>query len=192
MEYLTVGRDEINKELIQPIHDSTRPNHLKPTGGIWLSRHFPEYPNYNDWVDYLVNNPNVLFYKSHKHNLWLLPCSVVGLKEDAKIYNLGSLEEFNYLVENYPLDDKMFSYEKLSEVYDGIYIDTMGLSGTKNETVRTLNSQCAITSLLLFNTDAIDYYYQGNVVIDPFDLEYYMYEDTNYKINYNKIKKRVK
>lgn len=192
MEYLTVGRDEISKDRMRPIQNNTKPGALKPTGGIWFTRHFSDYNNYNEWVDFLINNPTTLFFKYHNTNLWVIPCSVVGLKEDAKIFNLSNQEEFDYLLKNYPLNDKMFSYEKLSEMYDGIYFDTLELSSVKNETVATLAHQCAVPSLLLFNADVIDYYYSGSVVIDPFDLEYYMYEDANYKINYHKTKKRVK
>ena len=53
MEYLTVGTNEIKKDLFIPVKDNTK-NIFKPTGGLWLTKYDERYKNYNDWVDYLI------------------------------------------------------------------------------------------------------------------------------------------
>ena len=94
---------------------------------------------------------------------------------------------------NYPLDDNRFSYELLAQKYDGIYVDTLKLlKDTKDEYVLKMIMQYAVSSLVLFNLECIDYYKSGYVLIEPFDLEYYRYESIGYEINHEKVKKRVR
>ena len=187
MEYLTVGTNEIKKELFVPVEDR-EPGVHKPRGGMWFTKHRPEYPNYNDWVEYLVYNPDTFLYKS-KGNIWEQPISVIGLDSGIKIFTLNDLEKYQYLLSHYTLDKDRFSYAKLSEEYDGIFVDTYGSFETN---ASSLVKQYSVPTLLLFNLDHIDYYYPGKVSIEPFDFEFDEEACRNYTITYDKVKRKVK
>ena len=189
MIYLTVGTDNITKELFVPIKDSD--NMYKPTGGLWLTKYDTKYNNYNAWVDYLIDNPNIFFYKNKTNNIWCQPCSVVSLYDSAKIFNLDNEDRYQYLTNNYP-NDICFSYEDMSRYYDGIFVELLPLLRSNNPDILNLVKQYCVSTLLLFNLDCIDYYQSGLVKIEPFDMEYYMYEGTSYNISYDKTRKRIK
>ena len=192
MEYLTVGTNEIKKNLFIPVKDN-KISVFKPSGGLWLTEYDEKYKDYNVWVDYLIDNPDILFYKNREANIWKQPCSLVTLREKSNIFMLENNNDYSYLRRNYPLDEKRFSYELLARKYDGIYVDTLKLlKDTKDEYVLKMIMQYAVSSLVLFNLDCIDYYKSGYVLIEPFDLEYYRYESIGYEINHEKVKKRVR
>ena len=192
MEYLTVGTSDIKRDLFVPIKDGIELS-IKPTGGIWLTIHDSKYDNYNPWVDYLVNNPDVLFFKSRGHDLWNQPCSIVTLNKDSNIYTLDNANDYEYLINNYPLGNDKFSYELMSHNYDGIYVDVLKmLHDIRYENQFKMIRQFCVSSLVLFNVDCIDYYNSGCVSITPFDLEYYVYECPMYKISSEKVKKKVR
>lgn len=191
MLYLTVGTDNIKKELFVPVSDRET-GFYKPSGGVWFTKNDPKYNNYNVWVDYLMDNPHVFFHKNKSNNIWVQPCSVVELKDDTNIFNLNNEDEYNYLLDKFPMNNKCFSYELMSHSYDGIYVDIMSLIHNKNDDLVNLIRQYCVSTLLLFNIECIDYYYSGKVDIVPFDLDFNVYECINYNITYDKIKKRVK
>lgn len=192
MVYLTVGKKEITRDSFSPVKNGKN-NILIPKGGLWLTKQDLKCDNYNEWVDFLINNPNVFFYTNKAENLWEQPCLIVTIKDDTKIFNLTNDLDYNYLMRNYRLDDKRFSYELLSQDYDGLYVDIRNLiSSDKFDNQLELIKQFAVSSLVLFNLDCIDYYNSGYVLIDPFDLEYYMYKSGSYKIAYDKVKKRIR
>lgn len=192
MKYLTIGTNEIKKELFIPIKDN-EVNIYKPKGGLWLTKYNEKNKNYNAWVDYLIDNPDIFFYKNTEANIWEQPCSLVTLKDESNIFILDNYVNYSYLKNNYPLDDNRFSYELLAQKYDGIYVDTLKLlKDTKDEYVLKMIMQYAVSSLVLFNLECIDYYKSGYVLIEPFDLEYYRYESIGYEINHEKVKKRVR
>ena len=192
MNYLTVGTNEIKRELFIPVKDNEK-NIYKPKGGLWFTKYEENYANYNEWVDYLINNPDAFFYKNRVDNIWEQPCSLVTLRANANIFMLENKDEFTYLKREYPLDTKIFSYELLAHKYDGIYVDVLKLIRNTNDDVTLkMIRQFAVSSLVLFNIDCIDYYQSGHVLIKPFDLEYYMYESTEYKIEIEKVKKKVR
>lgn len=192
MEYLTVGTNEIRKDLFIPVKENEMDN-FKPNGGLWLTEYDEQFKNYNVWVDYLIDNPDILFYKNKSKNIWEQPCSLVTLKENTNIYILETNNNYSYLKNNYSLDDKRFSYELLAHKYDGIYVDILKLiKDTRDENALRMIRQFAVSSLVLFNVDCIDYYRSGYVLIEPFDFEYYMYESAGYEINYDKVKKKIR
>ena len=169
MEYLTVGTNEIKKELFIPIKDN-EVNIYKPKGGLWLTEYNEKYKNYNAWVDYLIDNPDIFFYKNREANIWKQPCSLVTLKENTNIFMLENNTDYSYLKNNYPLDDKRFSYEMLVHKYDGSYVDTLKLlKDTNDNNALKLIMQFAVNSLVLFNLDCIDYYKSGYILINPFN-----------------------
>lgn len=192
MEYLTVGTSEIKRDLFVPIKDGDEPS-IKPTGGIWLTKYDSQYENYNEWVDYLIDNPDVLFYKSLAYDIWKQPCSLVKLNDDSKIFSLENTDGFEYLINTFKKDSDYFSYEIMSQHYDGIYIDILKMMrNDKYKKQFQLARELCVSSLILFNLDCIDYYQSGHVLITPFDLEYGAYETPNYEIICKKTRKRVR
>ena len=113
MKYLTVGTSEIRDDLFVKPEDTIATS-VKPRGGLWLTQYHDE--RYNEWVDYILEDPVVLYYKSKGHSIWEQPCSLVTLKETANIFVLDSKESLDYLKQNYPLDDDKFSYEQIREL----------------------------------------------------------------------------
>ena len=190
MQYLTVGISDVRDDLFKPVEDT---DGIKPRRGIWLTKFDPRYKNYNEWVDFLLDNPVTFFYKNKGTSIWEQPCSIVTLKEDAKIFQLDSKESFQYLVENYPYNDHMFSYQKMSQDYDGIFVKILGLlSDITDGKLREQIFKFAVDSLILFNVSCIDYYQSGVVSIEPFDYEYGEAEMTSYEIKYDDVKKKIR
>ncbi len=196
MEYLTVGTNKIRRKLFKPIEDRKGASYIvniKPTGGLWLTEYNPEYANYNEWIDYLIDNPNVMAFKSKEYDIWNQPCSLVKLTDDSKIFTLENTEGYEFLTSRYPKDDNYFSYEAMSKNYDGIYIDILKLfNGIKYREQERLIRELCVRTLILFNYKCIDYYRPGYVSITPFNLDYGAYETAEYEIQCEKIRKRVR
>lgn len=185
MQYLTVGTREIKGELFNEVEDTECTN-IKPRGGLWLTRY--ENESYNEWVDYLLEDSVALVYKSRGDSIWRQPCSLVTLNESANVFNLSCKKDLDFLKENYPLADNKFSYQEISHLYDGIYVDMYKLLMEEND---PRLYKFAVNSLILFNLDCIDYYQSGIVNIEPFDYEYGYCESPNYQIKYEDTKKRI-
>lgn len=187
-KFLTVGTSEIDPNKFQDIKDSTSLSSIKPNGGLWLSEHFNEYLNYNSWVDYIVYNPYILFYKT-KGNPFKQPCSIIKLKKDCNIFILDSKDKYYYLKENFPDNYKRFSFEKISKIYNGFYINLSSLKKDNLDEISLFYS-FNVNSLILFNAKEIEYYYSGFVDIEPFDFEFNQ-EIVNYEIHYDDKPKNV-
>ena len=183
MKYLTVGTNEIKSELFKSIEDTET---IKPRGGLWLTKY--ENEHYNEWVDYILEDTIALVYKSKGDSIWRQPCSLVTLSESANLFTLNNKDSFEFLKNNYPLDDNKFSYSEISHKYDGIYVDMYKLLLEVND---PRIYKFGVNSLILFNLDCIDYYQSGVVDIEPFDYEYGCCEMTNYEIKYDSVKKRI-
>lgn len=191
MDYLTVGTNDITRELLHDVSDRDD-NYLKPCGGLWLSEHLG-YKTYNAWMDYLLSHPSVFWLKNCFDNLWRQPCSLVKLKDDSNIFILDSEAKFAYLVNAYSRNNNFFSYQKLAFDYDGIYVDIAKLyKNMKNNNIANLISDYRLNTMLLFNLDCILYYSPGVVNIEPFDLDCYKLVDIYYEIEIDNIKKRVR
>ena len=189
MKYLTVGTREITRELFKPVEDID--GSIKPRGGLWLTEYNELYKNCNDWVDFLINNSVVFFYKSRNYSMWEQPCSLVTLNERANIFELKTGKDLQYLVSNYPLNNR-FSYQEISRIYDGIFIDMVRLLREVNDyqICREL-FKFDVNSLILFNLDCINYYQPGTVSIEPFNYEYGDGVVPNYEINIENVKKKI-
>ena len=191
MNYLTVGTREITEELFKEVEDTDKDN-IKPRGGLWLTKYDQLYGDYNEWVDYMISDPVTLYYKSRNFSMWKQPCSLVTLSDTANIYQLNSQESFDYLKSNYPLDNGKFSYEAISHIYDGIFVDLLGLlRNIEDANLRSRLLKFGVNTLMLFNLKCIDYYQPGFVLIEPFDFEYEAWDGTTYKIDIENTKKRI-
>ena len=190
MKYLTVGTRKISYELFSPVMDVCE--QIKPIGGLWLTEYNEAHKNYNVWVEYLINNPQVLFYMSRNYSMWENPCSLVTLKDNTNIFYLKNKEDLKYLIVNYPHNNGNFSYQQISNIYDGIFIDMYKLLNqvSNYELCRQL-FKFSVNSLILFNLDCIDYYQPGIVSIEPFNYECDECEIQNYEINIENVKKKI-
>ncbi len=201
MQYLTVGRSELKG--VRPVENNYEPSSLKPLGGLWLTKY--ETERYNSWIDYLLGEMELFYFKSRNHSIWRQPCSVVMLKENANLLSLSNHDELVSLSEKYPLvgnehlrveslydSSKKFSYEDISKLYDGIYFNLSELLlSEKDNAIYNMLYKFSVSSLVLFNADCIDYYQSGVVMIEPFDFEYEYNEGTTYEIKLDSEKKKI-
>ncbi len=211
MKYLTVGTNEIKRDLFRKVEDTDLVNSMKPRGGMWFTEYDKNIKNYNSWVDFMMARPNILFYKNRGSNPLIQPCSIVTLNSDVNIYALHNGPTLDYLLKCFPYKDK-FSYEMLSRYYDGIYVNLGSLyCSNYDSNVISKFSSFDVSSLILFNSDCINYYQSGNINIklyynreysrmfgakgndriECFNLDDFDYCDTSYEIKIDDCKKRV-
>ena len=173
--FLTIGTNTIKEELMRAISDdllsnSTYRKNPKPSGGLWLSDYNLDTPNINLWLDYITSlrsQQEDPVYNEKYFGKHIIPAAVVVLKNDAKIFVLDNAEKLDELMKRYPHDKGLFSYKKLANDYDGIYIDYNMI----NVDYGYFKSFC-VSSLLLFNTKPIDYYYEAQVEIKSLEQDY--------------------
>lgn len=164
---LTVGTNKISTELFCPVMDYHTNENIKPFGGLWLT----DYINAsnNAWVNYLTDNPTVLFWKYKDFHCFKIPYSLVTLKDSANIFHLDSTEKLDFLIKNYSDGKGFFSYEKLSKDYDGITIKT--ISDVPNHLFHAF-IRFGPQSTILFNPSCILYYQSAQLEIQEFDIDY--------------------
>lgn len=154
MGYLSVGSSYISPELFLDIKNT---DSIKPSGGIWATKHDTQYKSYNEWVDYLCNHSHILYYHGFS-NPYNLPATYITLKKESNIFILDSLEKLSFLKTNNSLD-----YEKLAQDYDGIYIDIKKLSKYQDKEVTSLIDDFCVSTLIIFNISCIQYYQEAYV-----------------------------
>lgn len=159
MEFLSVGTDYLSSDLFQNIENTAS---SKPYGGIWATPQNPNFPNYNEWADYLCRNPHILYYKSDYP--FLLPASLLTLKENANIFNISSLEDLNFLKQEFPFNN-WIDFEKLSQYYDGIYINLSKLKELSQKDIEKLLT-FSVNTLIIFNPNTIKHYKSANISIE--------------------------
>lgn len=191
MNYLTVGTKEIRRDKFRKIEDTDLSGSMKPRGGMWFTEYDKNIKSYNVWVDFILERPNILFYKNRGKNPFVQPCSIITLNADVNLYALHNGATLDYLLKCFPYKDK-FSYEDMSKYYDGIYVNMSSLNFCNyDEKVIKKFSSFDINSLILFNLDCINYYQSGEINIEPFDYEGDPYCDKYYEIKIDSEKKRV-
>lgn len=170
MTYLTIGTNYISSELFQEIKNTNTP---KPYGGIWATKQNPIYHSYNEWMDYLCQNPHIIYYKNYD-NPYSLDAVLITLKEDAKIYTIENINDLNNLKKNYP-HNGWINYELLANYYDGIYIDLKSIKNEVNSDDFQKLKTFSVNTLILFNLQCIKYYQQANINISYNTIsEYYI------------------
>jgi len=192
MTYLTVGTSELLQEKFVNIEDSAA-NNMKPMGGLWLTVH--EYDTYNEWVDYLLGERGIstLYAKGSifGYSPWRMPCVALTLKEDAKIFILDSKAKLDALREKHPLDNDKFSYEAISKIYDGIFVDLRKLLRELKGDLAVRMNKFDVNTLILFNLKCIDSYQSGIVEVDNESYEANPNEALFYEIKLDDKKKKV-
>lgn len=190
--YLTVGTDTIKEDKFLPICNSSLHGSIKPKGGLWLTEFNIQFPSYNEWVDFILEHPYILFYKSKSQNSFLQPCSIITLKPSTRIFKLSNKKEYQFLIDTYQDSNNKFSFEKLSNDYDGIYINIFSLSQCLKTEEFNLFTSFGVNSYILFHPNCIDYYYSGTVKIEPFDYESgYYNKPIYYNVEWTSLKKHV-
>ena len=161
--FLTLGTNTISSERFINIVDPDNALFIKPTNGLWCTEQYPEFVSYNPWIDFLLSSKQTLYKKYNDSNI--IPASLITLNDNANIFYLNNLKQLNILKKFYPSNNSLFSYEKLSLDYDGIYID-LKLMSELDSNLQKLFQQFCVSSLVLFNTNAILYYQKANVKIE--------------------------
>ena len=171
MTYLTIGTDHLLEEYRQKIMDSNVKCNLKPLGGLWLTKYDDKYPNYSSWMDYLLENIHIMYYKNKQTDLFLQKGVLVTLNNNAKIFELKDRESLAYLINNYQDNEGRISYEKLSRDYDGIDVSVYKIYDANDLRTKMFLANYGVDSLVLFNLDVIESYRKVQIEIEPFDLE---------------------
>ena len=183
MEYMNVGTDVLKREYWNPVMDSE--NKLKPVCGLWCTEH--KFDSYSAWIDYMLFTPSVFAHKTLHCNPFVHKAVVVSLKTGAKILTLRG-EEGTHLYK----DVYGCSFEKMGEDYDGVYVDLGKPIGSTNDEQYKVSKVYSISSLILYNLDAIDSYRSATINIEPFDYEGdFYFEDPEYTITYHDGVKRI-
>ena len=191
MKFLTVGTDEICRSKFRPVGNRT--DSIKPIGGLWLTKYYEGYNRYNDWVEFLISHPSIFYAKSVNDDALVQPCSLVTLKDSSNIFSLINGVSYEYLISNYSNFDDYISYESLSHDFDGIYIDLLGLQCTMDGIIPIrMADEYSVSTLILFNSDCIDYYQSGKVIIDYDPSSIYDIDVSDYEIKVDNVRKRVK
>lgn len=186
MKYLSVGTNYIGDLYFQKIKNG---NEFKPYGGLWATQQEEVSVEYNEWVDYLCQNPYLLYYK-RPTDMFNQPAVLLTLKDNANIYYIDEQNKIDYLLNKYPDNHEWIDYEKMTNDFDGIYIDLRNMDTRFNgDTINKLK-QYSISTLVLFNSSCISYYQKACVEFDATDI--YDYRGLyNYFINIEPIKHKV-
>lgn len=161
MNYLTVGTNIISIDLFQNIENKSGP---KPYGGIWATPHNKLYTGYNEWVDFLCVNPYMLYYKN-SNNPYNLPACFITLKDNTKIFEVSKKEDLEYLKQTFP-HNSWIDFEKLSQHYDGIYMNFSKLKHNLDKDLLNQILSYAVNTLIIFNPHCIKYYQKAEVRLE--------------------------
>jgi hypothetical protein len=179
-KYIMIGTPIITKEIFRTILRPLNTYEFKPTGGFWASNHIHNAFVISDWFTYLTKEaPSIAKYKDLNNGV------TFSLKDSAKILTINSPNQVLELFSKYPsyhhtlnfnseITNKTsaFDYEKLSQYYDGIYVD-YNCFKYKYETNVFNTFSC--NSLLLFNLDCIKEYQTVQIIFDidnPYSIPY--------------------
>lgn len=163
MEFANVGTDVLRREYMNAIIDTEKV--IKPAGGLWCTDFIDS--KYIPWLDYMLSEPKIFFRKSPIDNPFSQDAVFVKVNKNAKIFQLSGNDQYHLFREQYGL-----SYERLSEDYDGVYVDLVRCFGDSYEERMTHFNLFSISSLILFNLDVIDSYRRAKLEIEPFDYDY--------------------
>ncbi len=163
--FLSVGTDFIYPDFFTDIKNTCI---KKPVGGLWATKQ-GEVMQYNPWIDFILSNPNVFFYKSGS-NPFNQPAVLIKLKEQANICTIDSKEKLDFILKNYPDGKGWIDFEKLAEHYDGVFISVLNISIYTDPDME-IQRKYSVDSLIIFNLACIEFFQKARVEIEPFDYE---------------------
>lgn len=152
--YLSIGKDFIEPEKFIPVVNS---ENQKPHGGFWATKHDLNSICYNDWMDYLTEQPHLIYYKYP--DKYPIPAVFFTLKKEATILIVEHPGQYETLKRVHPGINNSIDFEELSRDCDGIFINKSALS---EEELKDFS----VSSLLLFNLDCIEEYRQADVFVE--------------------------
>ncbi|MDD5865126.1 MAG: hypothetical protein PUD07_01345 [bacterium] len=161
--FITFGTKSLNPELFKKVLPYPDGSITKPIGGLWCTRYFSI--NANEWLMYLESKRS-LFYSKFNGD-----ACIINLKENANILYINTIDDFNNALKLYRLDNNKLDFQKLSNDYDGLFLNS--------SIIKDIGYiDWSISSLVLFNLECIKEY-------TPIEVEYFIEE---YSIEYE-IKK---
>ncbi len=179
MDYVNIGTDILKREYMNAVIDTDK--RIKPAGGLWCTEY--KHPDSLSWLNYMLYKPSVFFHKAPQDNPFKQTGVLIHLKEGTKVFSLCGQEGYHFLKNQYGL-----SYEKLSELYDGVFIDIGHPFGDTSEERCDNYNLFSVNTFILFNLDAVEYYRKMAIDIDPFDYEYEYDSFSTYRVDYSEEK----
>lgn len=177
-KYIMVGAPIITKELFRNTLRPLNNYNFDITGGFWSSEYINESYNISDWFTYLRQVYEIAVQKN------LNQSTIFSLKENTKILTIDSPQVIQNLANKYPSyhyllgyfdtpikKDIVFDFEKLSQDYDGIYVNKKNLGYYINSSI----FRDWVNSLVLFNLDCIKEYQTAPIIYDkdnPYSIPY--------------------
>ena len=171
-EYIMVGAPIITRELFRKVLIPLNNYSFKPSGGFWSSAYIDNI-GISDWFSYLQDAKGIAAYKN------LNQSTIFTLKDNAKILTIDTLEKVLELAQKYPSyhqtlgfhaeitkENTIFDFSKLSQDYDGIYIDYNKFIN-QNQTI--VFDNLSVNSLLLFNLDCIKEYKKAHITFELYN-----------------------
>lgn len=171
-EYIMVGAPIITRELFRKVLIPLNNYSFKPSGGFWSSAYIDNI-GISDWFSYLQDAKGIAAYKN------LNQSTIFTLKNNAKILTIDTLEKVLELAQKYPSyhqtlgfhaeitkENTIFDFSKLSQDYDGIYIDYNKFIN-QNQTI--VFDNLSVNSLLLFNLDCIKEYKKAHITFELYN-----------------------
>lgn len=170
-EYIMVGAPIITKEIFRKVSRPLNNYSLTPNGGFWASEHTGNLYNISPWFTHIKDDATSIagFKKINQSTIFTL-------KDNANILIMDSVQKAFSLADQYPSYHHIlgyrceitsynttFNYEKLSQDYDGIYINS---NYFENQFQTEIFDGIRVNSLLLFNLDCIKEYQTTPIVYD--------------------------
>ena len=151
--YLHVGTNKISACLFRQVKNGYS---AKPYGGLWLTKQ-SEDTIYNAWVGYLSEHPHLLYFKGYD-DLTNIPCALIELKPNTKIYQIANDTELSTFQKKYGQPQKT-DWLKLSKEYDGIDLTFSKLGS--NPQLSSLMKDYCLDSTIIFNAQCLKNYEPG-------------------------------
>ena len=150
-EFVHIGNFDIKKEMfIDILNDG-----IKPYGGFWACPNNNIDGSISDRTDYILENLNGKFLRFNENRGCLF-----NLKETASILYLLNDDDVKKVKEKFS-NGKYIDYEKISNIYDALYVNPYSLSyNLRQNEFYNWNMR----SLVVFNLDCIEEYV-------PFEFE---------------------
>lgn len=144
--YVHIGNDYISKDLwVNIINDGNR---TKPIGGLWTSPFNNVEGSISDWSDLLLETPRLLYGHSCDKGCLL------KINAKSNICDFSNSQEVQRIIQMHNML-KSIDYEKLSTLYDGVFVSPYALS---YQLRHGLFENWDVRTLLIFNLDIIESY----------------------------------
>lgn len=157
-QWINIGDEKFCDKKFEIIKNSNYQN--KPSGGLWFSKYNGDNNNICEWLNYIQDQTAEYgeYCDLYTRAMYYKVGSIIQLKEDANIalIDRNSIESF---IRNYSLNEISLDYEKISKVYDALYLELFNLpskywSGYRNNLFNF--KSWSVSTLLLFNYNIIN------------------------------------